>query len=267
MIFINTRPKNRSELLTNHLKAQSIQVIDLPLLELVRCDINDFDKQKLINLSHYQQLVFVSEMAVRAFFDLWLNDNTLNLNDFLSKNFIAVGEKTAQVFNDIFQQQFAQFPNIITPSQFGLPENNEGLLQLDVIKNLPKNAKVLIIKGKDGRTLFKKTLQEQGIWVDTLDVYQRIFPIASRQLFANFLQSVDFCQKKVVLITSMTAWQHWQQLLNDFGECVQNFDYIVLQHRIATALQEQGIGNVCVVNDVKPITVQQALLSFGAELD
>ncbi|ELA09579.1 putative uroporphyrinogen-III synthase [Moraxella macacae 0408225] len=280
MIFINTRPLDRgnnlSRFLTSDLQSCHIQVLDLPLLELVACKIRAIDKQKLANLDHYQYIVFVSERAVSEFFNHVANfnhvakhkvakHNIARYKAILNANCIAVGQKTATAFCERFQQNFNHLPTILTPSQCNLPENNEGLLQLDAIKNLQANTKILIIKGNNGRTLLKNTLQQRGVIVDTVDVYERIFPIASQQIFANFYQSADFCQNKVVLITSITAWQYWQNLLTKFdlanAAAKQGFVYLVLQARIAKVLKEQGVYNVHVVNDVNPTTIQQKLLS------
>lgn len=260
MIFINTRPTNRAKPLTESLQQQGIKVVELPLLALEKCELTQIDKQNLFS-DNYQCILLVSETAVQYFFE-FVQQNFYHFNHpkFLSQAFVVVGEKTATIFCQQFQQIFKQTPNIITPTQFHLSENNEGMLQLPVIKNLQKNDNLLICKGKDGRDLLKNTLQQQGVNVVTVDFYQRVFPPQTTNLFKNFYPHYKKDDKKpIVLISSLTAWQHWQDLLIQFGVLVNDFGYLVLQQRIANHLYHQHIEKVWVIDDLKPMTIYQKL--------
>lgn len=251
MIFINTRPSERANTLSEHLRRQSITVVDLPLLALVACKLSKTDKKNLENIHKYQAILFVSETAVQCFVD-FIENNHITLP---SIPIITVGEKTANHCKKLWQKNLST-PNIITPSQFDLPENNEGMLQLPMIKNLQKNAKLLICKGKDGRDLLKNHLQQQGVIVQTIDFYQRIFPQSSEILFKNFYQNWQQSkQKAIVLISSLTAWQYWQNLLNKFNISANDFAYLVLQQRIANQLMVENIQNINVIDNLKLTTI------------
>lgn len=248
MIFINTRPAERASALSEHLRQQGVTVVDLPLLALVACELSQTDKQNLFNIHDYQAMLFISETAVQYFID-FIKNHQIELPN---TPIIAVGEKTANHCKQLWQNTFATMPNIITPSQFNLPENNEGMLQLPIIKNLQKNDNLLILKGKDGRNLLKNHLQKQNVIVQTVDFYQRIFPQNSKVIFKSFYQNWQQCKPKtIVLISSLTAWQHWQDLLNKFNSLPNDFAYLVLQQRIAHHLTTQNIQNINVINNLK----------------
>lgn len=256
MLFINTRPAQRAKTLTDFLQSQGVEVLDLPLLELIACDLSQQQRQYLQNINTYQAVIFVSETAVTYFFDV-IKNSQISLNPNLP--FIAVGQKTAQVFNQLWQKNYLTPPNLLTPSDFNLAENNEGLLKLPIIQSLKKDSQILILKGKDGRELLKNTLLEKGVTVDEVDFYQRVFPPSSVQIFQDFYQSEDFFKRKVVLITSLTAWQHWQTLIQNMAD-VADFDYIVLQNRIANViLQDVKHTRLLIVDDLNPKAILQRL--------
>lgn len=256
MIFINTRPQNRAKPLTDFLQSQGINVLNLPLLELVACELSEREKHQLTEINRYHAVIFVSETAVSYFFkfidhyQIFLNPNLI---------VIAVGQKTAQVFNQYWQKYYSTPLNLLTPSDVNLPENNEGLLQLPFVQRLKKGDKVLLLKGKDGRELLKNTLIKKGITVDEVDFYQRIFPPSSSQIFQDFCQSERFLNQKIVLITSLTAWQHWQRLIQDNFQPT-DFAYLVLQQRIATMMRQVDKDiRLTVIDDLQPTTILAGL--------
>lgn len=264
MMFINTRPANRAKKLTVFLQQHNIQVLDLPLLELLACDLSDQDRQILTQIETYQALIFISATAVSYFFK-FIQSHQIALNP--SNSYIAVGRKTAQTFNDYWQQFYPTPPNLLTPSQFNLSENNEGLLQLPFIRDLKIGEKILLLKGKDGRGLLKNTLLEKGIIVKNVDFYQRVFPQKSQQIFQTLSQDLlknrKNLTKPIVLITSLTAWQHWHGLIqSDFAPTA--FHYLVLQHRIANSMMKsmQHDSLIKVIDDLQPTTIFQAILTL-----
>lgn len=261
MIFINTRPANRAKPLTDFLQSQGVTVIDLPLLELVACELSRQERHCLNQVNCYQALIFISETAVYHFFD-FIQNHHIELNPNLAV--ITVGQKTADIFKNAWQKLYTLSPNVITPSQFNLPENNEGLLELPVIQSLQKNATILMLKGKDGRTLFKDSLLEKGIQIDEVDFYQRIFPASSHAIFQDFYQqSLPFqtLPKNIaVLISSLTAWQHWRALCGTLKLSEQAFVYLVLQSRLFFHLcQTVSPSSLIELQDLRPPTVLTAL--------
>lgn len=233
-------------------------MVELPLLELVACQLFEQEKSHLTQINSYHALVFVSETAVSYFFEV-IQTHQISLNPTIS--FIAVGQKTAHVFNQFWQKNYPTPPNLITPSDLHLPENNEGLLQLPYIQNLKIGDTVLLLKGKEGRELLTNTLLEKGVTVDSVEFYQRVFPANSRQIFQEFCQSKHFLTQKIVLISSLTAWENWQILIQS-NATPSEFAYIVLQQRIANRMLHayQTRLSIKVIDDLQPITIFNALL-------
>lgn len=264
MLFINTRPIQRAKSLTDFLQKQGITVLELPLLELVACELSEQEKDSLKRLGtphFYTALVFISETAVRYFFEFIQSQQIVLTPDI---TVIAVGQQTAHIFTQHWQKFYASFPNLLTPSQYGLPENNEGLVQLPFIQNLKSFDKVCILKGKNGRELFKTTLMEKGINVAEVAFYQRIVPPLSHAMFQQFCQNFDFSIKPIVLITSLTAWQHWQDLVRPCSAqdsvFLSKFTYLILQSRIANVMAHTRQDTLMsVIGDLQPTSILHAL--------
>lgn len=262
MIFVNTRPAKRACALSQYLSTQGIVVVDLPLLAFKVCNLSAIDKQNLACIDDYKAILFVSETAVRYFFD-YIRGNHIYLNHHLP--IITVGQTTKKMFTDLFKQHFYQLsnflPNIISPQDFGLPQNNEGMLQLDIIQNLQKNDKLLIIKGKKGRDVLQNTLRQKGVCVKTVDFYERILPKNSQKLFRQFCQNPLYHTKKVVLITSLTAWEYWQMLVFGANKCLSDFEYVVLGERIYNAVLNTTLSDKYAKITDKKITTKITIIN------
>ena len=71
----------------------------------------------------------------------------------------------------------------------------------------------------------------KGVQVHLLNLYQQVLPSATTQAFAVWQQTQSHNQPVIILISSLTAWQNWQQLTA--GTDMVASCYLVLQSRIA----------------------------------
>lgn len=262
MIFINTRPAERGKALTDFLLQQQINVIDLPLLEIIPCKLTleDFSKLQTLANGEYKAVILVSESAVTLGLSaLHPIAHNLAVKRSPTSQWIAVGEKTAQTFTQTWQATFSQRPStIITPSQFYLPENNEGMLHIPLINNLGKGDKVLIWRGIGGREILINALQNRGIIVDSIDFYQRQLPSDTPH---NFEQTIAHFPTKdaIVLITSLATWHNWVGLCAKYAVNLTDFKYVILQNRLFTHISKLiPHKNLREIDNLHPTTVISA---------
>lgn len=262
MIFVNTRPASRGVGLSQYLSAQGVEVVALPLLALVVRELTTNDKLALQQLlaDRYQAVIVVSETAVKYGLDqlALLTDAPI-----IHTTFVAVGETTANLLQQGWQAQFATpCPPIVTPTQAQLPENNDGMLALQAVSQLVEGDNVLLWRGVGGRTLLADTLKSRGVLVDSIAFYQRQLPSDSLQQWQQFYDTHLATEQPIwVLISSLTAWQHWQQLVATTPVKLNRFGYIALQSRIAAHIQGSGIDRLQVVDNLQPNLIHQALLN------
>lgn len=255
MIFINTRPPSRAKLLTEFLRSQHIDVIDLPLLELVAKPLDPNEQQALNRITHAKVVILVSEEAVK--YGLMALANNVDLAQIaqLPITWIAVGQKTAEHFGKLWQRlSDAPPPAVIFPSD-NTQQNNEGLLKLPEITSLKRGDSVQLWRGVGGRELLADTLIVRGITVNMIHFYQRILPTSTLQRFFQLQENLLHHSPISVLVTSLTAWQHWQTLIQHHFKPT-DFKYIVLQQRIATLMrQDDNDIRLTVIDDLQPLTI------------
>lgn len=260
MQVINTRPEHRAKPLSQFLQQHGIDVVELPLLELVKKPLDTVDIPVLKAINQAQMVILVSEEAVK--YGLATLANCTKFTELSPRiTWLAVGEKTANCFVQTWQQLTdCPPPTVIYPSE-KLGQNNEGLLSLPIVQSLGIGDNVQIWRGVGGRELLADTLKAQGVQVYLLNLYQRILPRTTIERFTVWQQSLIQNQPIFVLISSLTAWQHWQQLTIS-TDLLTHCRYLVLQERIAASMAAQHSNLiVTIINDLVPQTILQALIA------
>lgn len=258
MQFVNTRPNSRAKPLTQFLQQHGINVVELPLLELVETPLEAAQMAALQIINQQQWVLLVSEEAVK--FGLPALAKLVNLAA-LPKHiqWLAVGEKTAVCFVQTWRQLTDCPPPPLSYPKEKCRQNNEGLLDMPVVQALGTGDSVQIWRGVGGRELLADTLTSRGIQVTSLNFYQRILPATTLQTFEVWQAQWQPLQPIVVLITSLTAWHHWQQLIAATDR-LASYHYLVLQQRIAAVMLSQYPSlNLTIINELTPKTILQAL--------
>ena len=259
MQFINTRPDQRAKALSLFLRQHGVTVIELPLLTLVEKPMTVAEQAGLQSIDRYQVVVLVSEAAVK--YGLARLATLVKLTELSKKiTWVAVGDKTANYFNQTWQQlSELPAPTVIFPHEKHA-QNNEGLLNLPVIQALGTGDYLQVWRGIGGRELLADTLTAKGVQVHLLNLYQRVLPSATTHAFAVWQQTQTHNQPIIVLISSLTAWQNWQQLTLGTEMAASCYYYLVLQSRIAEQmLLQQANLNITIIPDLMPTTILQAL--------
>ena len=165
-----TRPKGRNEELASALRDAGAEVFIEPLLRIVPLGDSDPEHQRaerlLLNLNHYQHLIFVSTNAV---------DCGMALIDSLWPQYPiavqchAVGAATARALR--------QWPwpagalDSLDLAEHGAM-NSESLLALPALQHV-SHQKIMIVRGCGGREHIAQTLRERGAAVDYAECYRR----------------------------------------------------------------------------------------------
>lgn len=232
-LIINTRPSKRAKQLTNNLTQMGCQVVELPLLTMVKKPLTELDKRWLLQLTqlvnqsakstqakhlpnpkkslikrpivrhpYYDVVVVVSptaaDMAMSAI-------EQLNYEvDFTQQTMVAVGDATCKALNE--HGISAMMP---------LQASNEGMLQMPVIQNLTEKSRVLIWRGQGGRQLLIDDLQARNIQVDVLELYQRQLPKDTELSYQRHLSHFQASSKKIwVLISSEASFDYWDNMVS-----------------------------------------------------
>lgn len=213
--FVNTRPlfANKHQALTQELQALGVDVIPLPLQEIVATAPKTW-LAVMDKLPSYQAIIFVSSPAA-LFFGQQLRHAWPK-----QVKAIAIGSATAKTL-----RQFK-----ISPITVAEEANSESLLTLKELQ-ASNCQKILLVKGPHGRALIGNCLSQLGKTVDSIDVYQsKDIDYPSQALRCLWLEP----QPHIILISSLKALIHLWQLIPETKQIAfQQISLLVFSERIA----------------------------------
>lgn len=220
MLFINTRPQDRAKPLTLALLDQGINVIELPLLELIERPCSDDLKSLYQQLPNTQVVVVVSPTAVEVGMK-YLNQLNISLKDLSEIIWVAVGEKTAESLLNYGIKSIR--PEV---------ETSEGMLSLPILNELPSSSKIAFWRGEGGRQFMMETLSEQGHCILNFVLYERQCPEQSRLSRATIQQQLQQTPSYIMVVSSEASWLYWVDLIQHNDNILNKADYWVLGERL-----------------------------------
>ena len=248
MLFINTRPQDRAESLSHALRMAQIEVLDLPLLQLLprpwSADLSELYQQ----LPAAQVIVVVRPTAVDVGMR-YLQASQIELSALNQVQWIAVGQATARSL-----QRYgitATVPDI---------ENSEGMLQLPVLQHLHLQH-VAFWRGRGGRQFMMDALQQRGVNILNFVLYQRQCPAQTMTQFQQLSpRLLTMTQPVFVCISSEASWLNWVKLCQNTPEILSKCQYLTLGQRLTQLLLQQQIPAVQQLESLDPESIRNFLL-------
>lgn len=158
-----TRPGSQGEALCAAVRNAGYSVHSLPLLQLIPLPgPGPAQRQLLLDLDHFQHIIFVSANAVRHGMD-WIGSCWPQLP--VGLHWYAVGDATAGLLSSYGVR-------VLTP---GAAMSSEGLLALPQLRQVT-GQRVLLVKGEGGRGTLAAELGSRGARVEELACYRRAPP-------------------------------------------------------------------------------------------
>ncbi|MFW2097893.1 uroporphyrinogen-III synthase [Acinetobacter sp. ULE_I057] len=260
MLFINTRPIDRAQPLTECLRQSGFDVVDLPLLELTPRPYNNILQQLYLQLLSTQIIVVVSPTAVQVGMQ-YLQQSGLSLLQIKHIQWIAVGKKTAQRLSDYGVE-----------SHVPMVETSEGMLSLPLFNTLKDLKKIAFWRGEGGRQFMMQQCQDRHIDVLNFVLYDRACPPETHQRFLDFVARVDqFEPPYWSCISSEASWNNWLVLTRDHQEIVSACHYLVLGERLYQLLRHDKNATQTCLNSTKilnlePETILQTIVQLQRKL-
>ncbi|MGH1485523.1 MAG: uroporphyrinogen-III synthase [Cellvibrionaceae bacterium] len=164
-----TRPQEQALPWAEKLTSLGADVTCQPMLSIKAVD-DQVSKQliatQIMMLDEYQKVIFVSQNAVSAGVS-WIDEYWPQLPSGLTV--FAIGSTTAALLAD----KLSLFGGSIISPKAAM--NSEDLLALAELVSV-KGEKILIMRGKGGRTHLGDSLKEKGALVDYCELYHRVIP-------------------------------------------------------------------------------------------
>ena len=224
-----TRPAEESAALALTLAEAGIFSCSLPLLEIEPLPASAAQDRLIQDLDHYSAVIVVSKPAARLGLkrvaQMWRQTPALP--------WFSVGAGTAQILQD--------YGLDVSWPETG--DDSEALLDLPRLQQavaLP-GARVLIMRGEDGRELLADKLRSLGARVDYLPLYTRNLPYYSP---STLPQRVTAERLNAVVVSSGQGLEHLRQLAGDVWPQQAQLTLFVPSPRVAELAREAGARTV-----------------------
>lgn len=253
MLFINTRPQDRAESLSHALRMAQIEVLDLPLLQLLprpwSADLSELYQQ----LPAAQVIVVVSPTAVQIGMD-YLKQSCITLDQLKHIQWIAVGDRTAQALAQYGIS--AEVPKV---------ETSEGMLQLPVLQTLNSGQCLAFWRGEGGRMFMMDQLKQQGMHILNFILYERRCPLLTQQNLSNILPLLEQQQHYAMVVSSEASWLNWIKLMQGQNAIIAKGHYFVLGERLYQVVSDYkknqfACFNVTRLPDLKTDSILQQIV-------
>ena len=155
-----TRPEHQAAEIISLLKGHGAEVYPVPLIKIVPVGDNAGIKSRMKALSSYDWVIFTSVNGVDLFLKA-ARRYKVGLGLLKARKFAAIGRKTADVLEN------AGIPVSLVPKDFV----QESLAE-ELIRRVPRDARLLLINAEGSRPVLQKSLIDAGLNVDALGLYK-----------------------------------------------------------------------------------------------
>lgn len=221
-----TRPEGQAHALSALIHAAGGEAVNVPVIEIVKKQISDKEKQLLMGLMRGECAIFVSKNAAR-FISQALADPVAA---FRGVNVLAVGNGTREV---LLREGFAR---VISP---GAGAGSEALLELAQLQEtVVRGRNVVILRGAGGRELLRDTLLQRGAKVGVVELYRRDKPRLDATTVKNLWHQFP---PDVIVITSGDGLKNLVEITPDpLQEMLFNTPLVVISGRVRDLALSSG---------------------------
>lgn len=247
-----TRPQGSNETLAVFLRQQGYDVRILPLLEIQHYPETTQVTQTVINIDHYQHIICSSQHAANILAD-YVDQYWPQLP--LGIAWYALGKGSAAPLERLSLE-------VILPKT---GNTSEDLLAMPPLTQI-SGQKVLLAKGKGGRTELEQTLTKRGAQLAMLELYQRVPVKYADSVLQDLLTA---WQPDMVVLLSGETIERFSQLCRNLQQTRQNPNkrdlvvnktpvFIVPSQRLATTAERLSYSAV-VTESAEPDKILKAI--------
>lgn len=232
------RPEPAASELSSALSAMGAECKCLPMLSIEAVALSAIDRQRIMNLDQFHQVIVISQHAAKLGMDE-IDAYWPQLP--LKQDWFAIGRKTAATL------QHADLA--LTSPVHDL--NSEKLLEHPAFKDID-GKKILILKGQNGRETLQQELSKRGANVESVSLYQRKRPNYTAEEITDALST--FSPSFIVALSGETL-TNLIEYCRPLNIDLSNKSFILSSTRVANIAHEHGIKHCYIPNNLMPIDI------------
>lgn len=249
-----TRPQQQQQELVAAIEAGGGEAVSLPLLGI--SPITDDAalqglRSRILDLDHYQLLIFISSNAVQHGCDLidqyWPQFP-------VGVDLFAVGPSTARALE-------ARLRLPVQHSAAGM--DSEALLAMPALTGV-SGCRIAIFRGEGGRELLASSLRDRSARVDYLEVYRRETLAYGPQDLARVFGDAGV---NVLTVTSGQSLQQLYELSSGQRQRVSLLPLVLPSQRLVEQARELGFANACSAGGADNAAMIATLQEIAARAD
>lgn len=244
------RPEPSATELDNALSAMGAQCHKLPGLAIHSVTPTDAERQHILNLDQYTHVIALSQHAAVPALEL--------IDEYwpqfpVQQSWFAIGRATANTL--------AQHVETLIQPEADL--TSEDLLALPELADM-NDSRVLILKGRNGRTVIEEALLKRGAKaVDNIELYERITPSYSDADIRSGL--VEFKARYIIALSGETV-KNIKTMANQIHCDLSEHHLIVPSERVAQVAMQQGFKLTYIPNNLKPIDIIRCIANIEGQI-
>jgi uroporphyrinogen-III synthase len=249
--FLVVRPDRQAHQWSQQLQVLGAHVTLQPMMSIVPVG-DEISERAIINcilgFAEYQKAIFISQNAVVYGLD-WLDRYWPQLP--IDTEYFAIGKATAVLLEESTQVGTLQY----SPEQ---AMNSDDLLAHPRLQSV-EGEKIIIFRGKDGRTHLAEQLSARGALVDYCELYQRATPKKIASLDNTFRQTT---RQAVLAVHSAETLSNVCEYIDLAGiQWLQTQRIVVPGQRVAKAASDAGFQHIIVAENATHESMVTALVT------
>src|SRR3954469_15500965 len=197
--IIVSRAKEQAGSLSNLLRDQGADVIEIPFIEIRAAQSYEALDKAIENLLSYDWLILTSVNGVKAFFSR-LEKQGKSEADLLHLKIVAIGPATSKAIEK------HGIPVDVMPDEYVAEAVVEEL------RTQVKGERVLLVRAKVARDVIPNALRELGARVHVMEAYETVVPESSRTAILEALKS-DKKKPYAITFTSSSTVKNFAELI------------------------------------------------------
>lgn len=228
-----TRPAGQAERLCSLIEAAGGEAVRLPALEIHPLEDTSQLESLVAALDNFQLAVFVSVNAVQMGLPFILDRRPWPAGVKLA----AVGPTSTRAI-----EHYGLSVDYVPEHEF----SSEGLLAVDALQDM-HGKRVVIFRGKGGRSKLYDSLTARGAEVEYAEVYQRTCPVVDYQTMLELLQQDNL---DVISVSSNESLQNLFHMAGPRGQPLLREKLLLVPGQRQLVLAEQlGFTKIPIVAD------------------